>query len=400
MTRRIVLLGSLLGLLFALPADAFTAGQWVARGSSYATARRISGGSRTLRRNPAAAPRTGGELWLRAASESTAPHIGFPKSQMGSLPLLAAVAATVAAAAAWIRRRRSPHWTLAAIGDASAATALDSLLDSMEPREEIETEAAAEPNAPPPEGFSPVGLPLPLVARCWERSARNNRSLGSSIPKYSQEVLEFQVDRGPEAALPLGLDLEEYFTDRNGLGLVLVGAVMPGGAAAAVTGPGFQPGDTIVAVGTSDEDVAKVEGRNIDTLVGALSQFAGKPTLRIWVKRMVVRSNVTVTVIDPFATKKTELVIPSGRKLETALIDAGLSDPSSRTLSCEGNGVCGTCAVQVLQGADLLRPPSRSEIARVRFQPTGSRLACQARVGFMNQEGEVTIKLLKPPPGS
>lgn len=32
--------------------------------------------------------------------------------------------------------------------------------------------------------------------------------------------------------------------------------------------------------------------RNIDTLVGALSQFVGKPTLRIWVKRMVVRSNV------------------------------------------------------------------------------------------------------------
>eukprot|EP00667_Euglena_gracilis_P013380 EG_transcript_13803 len=283
---------------------------------------------------------------------------------------------------------------------------LDSLLDEMEAggEEVAEDVAAVESESPQDSGAeggpirNAIGLPLRLIARLWERSARNKSLLGASLDKYTQDVLTFDLDRGEGASLPLGLSLEEFFSEPNGIGLVLVEAVMPGGAAAALGNAGFQPGDTIIRIGLDEKSAARVEGRSLEEFRAALAGLAGKRRLTVWVKRMVERAFVNVTVVDPFFDNQTQLNIPAGRKLERALIERSLSDPSSRYLSCGGNGVCGTCAVQVMKGSDLLRPPSQNETYATKMKPSGTRLACQARVGFGNKSGDVVVKLLSRPP--
>lgn len=56
--------------------------------------------------------------------------------------------------------------------------------------------------------------------------------------------------------------------------------------------------------------------------------------------------------------------------------------------SCSGEGVCGTCRVQVIEGADRLAPPGALEqrlMKEKEFTPA-ERAACLARV-----QGDVTV---------
>lgn len=52
-----------------------------------------------------------------------------------------------------------------------------------------------------------------------------------------------------------------------------------------------------------------------------------------------------------------------------------------RLANCHGVGMCGTCAVEVVEGAENLSPPTRMERLNIR-RPLrkGQRLACQMRV--------------------
>lgn len=52
-----------------------------------------------------------------------------------------------------------------------------------------------------------------------------------------------------------------------------------------------------------------------------------------------------------------------------------------RLANCHGVGLCGTCSVEVVEGAENASPPSRMERCNYR-RPlrTGRRLACQTRV--------------------
>lgn len=75
-----------------------------------------------------------------------------------------------------------------------------------------------------------------------------------------------------------------------------------------------------------------------------------------------------------------------------------------RVLNCHGVGMCGTCTVEIVEGAANLSPPSRMERLNIR-QPLrrGHRLACQVRV-----YGDCVIRLgtgrsgasSRPPEGS
>ena len=59
--------------------------------------------------------------------------------------------------------------------------------------------------------------------------------------------------------------------------------------------------------------------------------------------------------------------------------------------NCGGAGICGTCAVKVLEGAQNLNPASKNEQNTLKGKPEDVRLSCCARVN-----GPISIKLLKP----
>lgn len=57
------------------------------------------------------------------------------------------------------------------------------------------------------------------------------------------------------------------------------------------------------------------------------------------------------------------------------------------TGNCGGAGICGTCAVKVIDGAKNLNPPSKNELNTLRDKPADQRLSCCAKVN-----GPITIK--------
>lgn len=57
------------------------------------------------------------------------------------------------------------------------------------------------------------------------------------------------------------------------------------------------------------------------------------------------------------------------------------------TGNCGGAGICGTCAVKVISGAENLNPPSKNEQNTLRGKPADWRLSCCAKVN-----GPIVIK--------
>jgi len=87
-----------------------------------------------------------------------------------------------------------------------------------------------------------------------------------------------------------------------------------------------------------------------------------------------------------------------GRTLEVSAPEGGrfldVCDEGSAPvpLSCR-SGTCGMCRIDVLEGADLLEPPSADELElleRFRDDPARRRLACQARIRA--GEGRVRVR--------
>lgn len=85
-----------------------------------------------------------------------------------------------------------------------------------------------------------------------------------------------------------------------------------------------------------------------------------------------------------FQGRKTRCAV--GTKLRDALLDAGMT-PHHGLVSianCHGLGTCGTCAVEIRDGAETVTPPTSMERWRMSVPPhhpdRGLRLACQCRV--------------------
>eukprot|EP01041_Mallomonas_annulata_P000525 gene525-1001_t len=55
--------------------------------------------------------------------------------------------------------------------------------------------------------------------------------------------------------------------------------------------------------------------------------------------------------------------------------------------NCGGAGICGTCAVRVLEGGNNLNPPSKNELNTLKGKPADIRLSCCAKVN-----GPISIK--------
>jgi ferredoxin len=57
--------------------------------------------------------------------------------------------------------------------------------------------------------------------------------------------------------------------------------------------------------------------------------------------------------------------------------------------NCGGSGICGKCAVKVIDGAKNISPPSKNELNTLKGKD--ARLSCCSRVS-----GPISIKCLKP----
>lgn len=74
----------------------------------------------------------------------------------------------------------------------------------------------------------------------------------------------------------------------------------------------------------------------------------------------------------------------TGENLRQALLDAGLTPHNGKAhyTNCRGNGICGTCAVEIVEGEGAA--PTEKELRRLKLPPhnpdSGLRLACQLPV--------------------
>jgi ferredoxin len=62
------------------------------------------------------------------------------------------------------------------------------------------------------------------------------------------------------------------------------------------------------------------------------------------------------------------------------LNDVPVYKPLDEKINCRGNGLCGTCVVEVVEGADKLSPKTKREMLKLSGQPASRRLSCQCQV--------------------
>jgi ferredoxin len=88
-----------------------------------------------------------------------------------------------------------------------------------------------------------------------------------------------------------------------------------------------------------------------------------------------------------------KIEVPSGDiNLRQALLDEGVRvypwPRNYRPLNCGGNGLCTTCAIEVVSGMENLSPLSGKERSQLKTAPETRRLSCQCAV-----TGDVTIRI-------
>jgi ferredoxin len=49
-------------------------------------------------------------------------------------------------------------------------------------------------------------------------------------------------------------------------------------------------------------------------------------------------------------------------------------------LNCRGNGLCGTCVMEIVEGLENLSAPTRRERFKLKGRPENHRLSCQCQV--------------------
>ena len=201
----------------------------------------------------------------------------------------------------------------------------------------------------------------------------------------------------------LGVELLEVANNGEGVGIVVVEGTVPGTSAADAD---LRQGDCIGSVGPPGGPFVNVEARDWDGLVEALGDVEGDQ-VELVVKRLAKAPVVNVVVKYPNDEEPEETIqLIAGENLRQALLTRRikLNDPLARRFDsqstggdCGADGTCCTCAVAVLDGAELMSPQKTQErqIMKTLNHPR-FRLACKARVGKdleLNQQGDLVIRV-------
>lgn len=83
-----------------------------------------------------------------------------------------------------------------------------------------------------------------------------------------------------------------------------------------------------------------------------------------------------------FVKEKKEITAAAGANLRQKAIENGIDiyTLKGKLMNCGGYGQCGTCVVNILEGADQLSPRTDFENRKLKRRPETCRLACQALV--------------------
>ena len=90
-----------------------------------------------------------------------------------------------------------------------------------------------------------------------------------------------------------------------------------------------------------------------------------------------------------FVKEGKEAIASDGANLRIKAIENGveLYTFGGKMMNCGGYGQCGTCIVEIVEGADNLSPRTDFENRKLKKKPANYRLACQALV-----HGPVSVK--------
>lgn len=220
--------------------------------------------------------------------------------------------------------------------------------------------------------------------------------LDSKDPAFGIRVASATIRRQPSGSLGLGLE-EVMASGTDTRGLVLVNDVRGTDFADGA----LLPGDAVCAVGPESGELQRVEGLNYDSTVAAVAAHQDEARVKIVVKRLVRRASVTVEASQPGGDVASFDTL-AGSNLRMALIQRDIKLYDSRTKrfdmpyakgDCAGEGLCGTCLVQVLKGSELLSPMDETEKIITKRRPATWRAACRVVVGYENEGGNVQVRL-------
>ncbi|CAM9701604.1 unnamed protein product [Choristocarpus tenellus] len=247
--------------------------------------------------------------------------------------------------------------------------------------------------------LTPAGLTLEGVYKRVKIEAQGLEdgavALDSKDVDYGVEIVKVKMPREPS----LGIQLVEVARGADGRGLVLVSGLEPGGRAE-VSGK-VEIGDTLSWVGVEPNRMIRVEALDWDQTVNALSQYTGDSEITLVLKRLIKREMLDVVFKLPNGDRTEAILAGSNLRGEMIRLGVPVYDPKTKrydqpyaTGNCGGEGICGTCFVEVQQGANLLSPADEEELMLMAqgVLPTRWRLSCKTIVGMNNDSGTVTLK--------
>ncbi len=95
--------------------------------------------------------------------------------------------------------------------------------------------------------------------------------------------------------------------------------------------------------------------------------------------RFRIRNNMpTVEFLD--AGKTVDCGQYANLRKVALLHDVEVYKGLDKVANCHGNGICGTCVVEVVEGAENVSPKTLREQFRLKGKPANRRLSCQCQV--------------------
>lgn len=234
----------------------------------------------------------------------------------------------------------------------------------------------------------------------------------SKDPEYGLEVIRTFVHwQPPDYAL--GLQLTEVaHGEHDHRGLVLVSQVNDPDVHHTER---IHNGDAIVGVFVEEGFRESTTGLDYDETMDVLqrakhyAQSVGGTTLSLELNRLVKRGQVMVEVQDKRgAAVVASIQAKAGDNLRSLLMHHHTAlygtdqtalhrvDQPSIKGDCGGEGICGTCLVQVLEGMDHLNAVGPQESSMLRGRPESWRASCKTVVGADNQDGSTLRIRLHP----
>ncbi len=90
-----------------------------------------------------------------------------------------------------------------------------------------------------------------------------------------------------------------------------------------------------------------------------------------------------------FVNESKEVIAADGANLRLKALENQIDiyKMMAKLMNCGGNGQCGTCVVEVIDGSEHLSPRTAAEERHLKKKPDSYRLACQTKV-----MGDITVK--------